>query len=380
MSEIESQTQNIDAANVAAPVEQTQNNEVENAPAVPPPEIESNPSMHEKMKEQGQKNKGGETSPGDKKADKGQENPDNRAPENGQQPEPPAFKPNFKYKAFGKEKELDPFWQGLVKDPESEKRVKEVFTRADAFDDMKQRYESASGEFQRVAKQHQELDRDVKRVMHFRNSGDLDNFFASVQLSKDDIFNWAARQIELQKLSPDQQQAYQQGVSARAQNVYNEQQYATIQAEMAQQRSEMMQLQLDHTLSRSEVQGAASSWDARMGDGAFRALVIDEAAKNTYATGQVWTPDEAVKNVMQKFGKLLENPPPQATAQAPAAQPHAHLPAPQAPQTVAVQGVPVIPNVQGRGTSPVKQAPKSLAQLREMGRQAHMAEVQPYEG
>lgn len=281
-------------------------------------------------------------------------------------PAQPKFEPNFKYKAFGKERELDEMFRPLVKDAESEKRVKDVFTRADAFDEMKGRYETASQEHQKVLQQFTGLDRDVRRVTKFLNTGDYDNFFQSLRISDDMLLQHLQKKAEIARLSPLQQQAYEQGINARAQVYDQQEQYEQMQTNFATQRVQHRQMQLDMALSRPEVTGAANTWDQKMGTGAFRNLVIQEAQNVYHASKQDLSAEDAVQLVLNKFGKLLEQPAPQAPiaqAQAPQA---AAQPASQTQGTVVVQGKPVIPNVNGRGTSPVKQAPKSLADLRKM--------------
>src|SRR5574338_786965 len=52
-------------------------------------------------------------------------------------PVPPAFTPNYKYRAALQEKEIEEFWRPLIKDAESEKRVKDALTRLDGFDLVK---------------------------------------------------------------------------------------------------------------------------------------------------------------------------------------------------------------------------------------------------
>jgi len=69
----------------------------------------------------------------------------------------PIFQPNWKYKAFGKEKEIDEMWRPLVKDPDSEQKVKDIFTKVDAFDELKNKHESTSKEFQGLLGEYQAL-------------------------------------------------------------------------------------------------------------------------------------------------------------------------------------------------------------------------------
>lgn len=368
-----------EAASSVEHVNETRDNNANDATPEANAPTEAEETLAEKMKAAAAK-KGGDKGvdvPAEGKEEKPGDKPQD-AVKDVVQNEPPKYEPNFKYKAFGKEKELDPFFRDLVKDPESERKVKEVFTRADAFDDMKGRYEAASIEGQKTLQQFTALDRDVRRVTSFLNSGDTDNFFRALNIPDSMLLEHLQRKAEIQQLSPDQQRAYNQGIDARAQNLYAQETYEQLKQNYATQQVEYRQMQLDSVLLRPEVNSAASAWDQKMGLGAFRNLVIEEGANVVHATGQDLPAEMVVQRVLQKYGKLLQSEAPQPAPQnsQPQASPQPQPSAPQAPQTVVVQGKPVIPNVNGRGTSPVKQAPKSLDELRKLGAQARMAEAQ----
>jgi hypothetical protein len=268
-------------------------------------------------------------------------------------PVAPTYTPNFKYKTFGKEMELDEFWRPLIKDQDSEKKVKDVFTRADAFDDLKTRHESSQGEFQQLVSEYTALDKDVKRVMKFRNDGDLDNFFMSLKIPQDQIFKWVEQKLTLQNLPPEQRQALESQAQERSQRYDLEQEKAELEQQYQTQAVQARTMQLDMTLSRPEVSSIASAIDSRVGRlGAFRDLVIEEAQKAWFIQGQDLSAEQATQLAIQKYGKLFEQGP------APQAPMQGQAPAPQ------VQSKPVIPAVQGRGTSPIKKAPKSIDDLR----------------
>jgi hypothetical protein len=272
----------------------------------------------------------------------------------------PDFQPNWKYKAFGKEKEIDEMWRPLIKDADSEKKVKDVFTRADAFEDMKSRYEGTSNEFQGLLSEYQALDKDVKKVMTFRNNRDFDNFFQSLRISDQEVFDWVKKKIDLHEQSPDAVKAAQMQAQERQRIYEMSQENESLQQRYQTQAVQARNMQLDMVLSRQDVSSAASRFDEKSGRiGAFRDLVIDEARNYYFATGgdnggKDLSAEEATQMVMQKFGKLLEGP------QAPAEAPPIAAPTPQ------VQAKPVIPAINGRGTSPVKKAPKSLDDLKNL--------------
>lgn len=275
----------------------------------------------------------------------------------------PAFTPNFKYKAFQKEKEIEEFWRPLIKDADSEKKVKDLFTRAEAFDDLKARFEGTNQEFSRVYNDYAALDADVRKVTSFLNKGDFDNFFDSIGVTHEKIFNWVAEKLAQEELPPQQKQALRAQQLERQRLYELEQENKTLDDQFQTQASQARAMQLDMILSRPEVSQAASAWDQRMGTiGAFRDLVVEEAQKVWYAQKRDMSVEEAVQHVMTKYGKLIDVGvvTPQASAQQAA---HTQSPAPQA------QAKPVIPAVQGRGTSPVKKSPKSLDDLRQMAKE-----------
>jgi len=279
---------------------------------------------------------------------------------------PPAYQPNFKYKTFGKEKELDPFWRDLIKDQDSEKKVKDVHTRAEAFDDLKVRHESTQAEFQQLVSEFTALDKDVKRVMKFRNDGDLDNFFMSLKIPQEQIFKWVEQKLSLQNLPPEQRQALESQALERQQRYDLEQEKEELAQQYQTQAVQARTMQLDMTLARPEVASVASAVDARMGTlGYFRDLVIREAQYAWHSSGQDISAEQATNLVMQKYGKLFMD---QQAPQAPTAPAAAAQPLPQ------VAGKPVIPSVQGKGTSPIKKSPRSIDDLRAMKKELDVAQ------
>ena len=72
----------------------------------------------------------------------------------GEQVEKPAYTPNYKLKVYDEEKELeDKFLKDLIKDPESEKKVKEIAQKYLGFDTVKSRHEKVKSEYQTFKEQ-----------------------------------------------------------------------------------------------------------------------------------------------------------------------------------------------------------------------------------
>ena len=268
-----------------------------------------------------------------------------------------AYSPNFKYKAFGKDYEIEEFWRPLIKDAESEKMVKDIFTRTHAFDDLKSKSDVTQREFHNLLEDHQALDKDVRRVMTFFKNKDFGNAFAALRISREDIFDYVQRELDHMNLPPEQRRQIETQSQERQRLYEMEQANEHLQQQYQQQSVQARNVQLDMVLSRPDVANTASVIDQRLGHiGAFRDLVIEEAQKVYYSTGQDISAEQAANLVLQKYGKLVAVE--DARAQVPM-----QAPVPQ------VQAKPVIPSVQGRGTSPVKKVPKSLEDLKALAKE-----------
>lgn len=272
---------------------------------------------------------------------------------------PPAFQPNWKFKASNKEYEVDEWLRGVIKDADTEKKAKDMLTRAYAFDDYKSRNEQMGQSYSQLLNDHKSLDKDVSRVMGFRNQGDYDNFFAALKIPKEDIYTWVKQQLELDAATPEQRRAYDTIMSERQRAADYQNENTQVQEMYQQAALQARQIQLDMALMKPDVSQKASAWDEKVGKaGSFRDTVISEAKLVAMATQQDLSAEEAVNLVLQKYGKFLE-----AGASA------AVVPEPQAPtpvQNVVVK--PVIPTIAGKGTSPVNKKPKSIDDLRAMGK------------
>lgn len=282
-----------------------------------------------------------------------------------------AFAPNFKYKAFDKEYEIDDFLKPAIKDADTEKKVKDILSKSQAFDDYKQRHLSLNENFEKLYYDHDALDRDVRKVMNFRNTKDYDNFFNSLQIPKQDIYDWVVQQIELEKASPEQRMQYQNHLAQRQKSYDLEHENQTLSQQYQDQSLNIRNIQLDMSLSKPDVSEIAQAWDQKTGkSGAFRSLVVEEAQR-VWAVSQKDLPaDEAVQMVLQKYGSFfdgLKSAPAQAMPQTPTQQ--APTPQAQAPQVV-VEQKPVIPIIAGKGTSPVQKRPRNLEELKQMAKQA----------
>jgi len=274
----------------------------------------------------------------------------------------PAYTPNYKYKAALQEKELDKFWHPLIKDADSEKKVKELFSKVDAFDFVADRRKTAEQQLQSINNDYQAVRSTVERFNESVKGNDLTSAFRIANIPKEAIFRWTQQQLELMDMPPQQRQQFEQAENARLEKMDLDQRYQHLQTQYETQATQTRVMQLDFQLSKPEVASFANAWDQNSGQpGAFKQFVIEEAKKVFYDTNQDISAEQAVAHVMSRFGKFL-NVAPQA---------------PTLPSTAGSPGQnakPVIPNVTGKAVSPIKKVATDLKSLREVAK-ARIAEL-----
>lgn len=274
-----------------------------------------------------------------------------------------AYTPNFKYKAVGIEKEIDPFFHALIKDADSEKKIKDVFSKVDAFDFVKGKLDTKEKDFLSLQNDFNTQAKMVENVRQAYRNKDFDSIFRTVGLSDHEIIQWAAKKVDylqmLNQLPPEQQQAIKAQEQAAIQNQTYQDQLATMQRELQEQKVQARTFQLEQSLSRKDVASAVSFWDTQMGkEGAFKDMVIEEAQREWYLNQVDLTPEEAISRVMQKFGKFIgaQTQGPQGEGVVP---PAPNQTVPQMPSQK-----PVIPVVPGSSKTPIKKQYKSIADLK----------------
>lgn len=271
---------------------------------------------------------------------------------------PPSYQPNYKYKFAGKEHEIDEVFRSAIKDQETEKKVKDIFQRSMAFDDAKTKWEDkVKTHYEPTVQQFQQLDRDVKRVMSYRNAGDFDNFFHELKIPAEAVIDWARQQVELAE-NPQQKMLHDQVLQERRARANMEDQYNQQSSQMNVVQTREREFELHLVMAQPGVTEVAQKLEGMMGEGSFRQLVIDEGIRALSLYGRDISAQDAVNLVVQRFGKLAGG-----------SMQGAVIPA-EIPQTLPQAGAgarpPVIPNINGKGTSPVKKVPKSIDDIRKI--------------
>lgn len=262
--------------------------------------------------------------------------------------EAPQYQPNFKFKSYDKEAEFDEFVRPLVKDKDTEEKLRDLYTKAYGLEPMKQKYTKLQEEHAPLKTKYDTLYGNVNRLGQFLEKGDLDNFFQGVGVKEDQIYKWALHKLQMQEMPPEQRQAYQELSERRRNETLMAEQYALTQAELQKLQTQQRMFELDQNLSRQDLKPMIDAYESKVGQpGAFRQEVIRHAQLVFKESGQDLSATDAINQVLERYKPFL-----QMQASNPMGQP--------SPQVQSQSRAPVIPNVTGRSTSPAAKQVRSL--------------------
>lgn len=283
------------------------------------------------------------------------------------------YQPNLKFSVANKEQEFDPLFKDIVKTKEMEDKLRDLYTKAGGLDFVKNQMTEKKLEAQtykeqaKTMKPSYDLHQDVNM---FLKNKDYNSLFDTLKIPDAELFRYVHNRLEQSELPPHQQQELQRQQELTRRSYQLEKQNQFLQQSYQQEVVQARHNQLDSALAKPEFGDFVSSFDSRAGrPGAFKDEVIARGYLHFQRTQQDIPIEQAVQEVLQLAGYQGGMSAPQAS-QPMAAPQQPSLVNPGKPQARAQAPVakPVIPNVSGRGTSPTKQSPKSLAELRELAK------------
>lgn len=272
------------------------------------------------------------------------------------QPVPPAFNPDWKFKVKDKEYEIDEFLRGSVKDEESYKKLKRLYERSHGLDEVLQSRDQLKAQFEEVQptlKEYKQIVKSLNEISHYYNNGDLDSFFAKLQIPYEVLANYVREKSAQAQLPPQVQQQLERARQA-SQDAYNYQQRLMELQESQQQIEIQGRIQYLESVISSKAGDVATKFNEAQGGNpeAFRNFVIYRAQQLTRELGRPATAEEAVERAKEDLARLM------GTQSAP-------QPTPNQPGAVGATP-PVIPNVKAGAQSPVRTPPKSLDDLKKI--------------
>lgn len=282
------------------------------------------------------------------------------------------YTPNYKVKVLDKELEIPKEFQGLMKDTASEKMVREVFEKSYGLDtvkpkyqDLKTKYADASDRLSHFESSVGELKNIYDSAVKEKNYLKLDDFFSKMNMQEDVILNWALAKVQLNEMAPEQRQLVEGRINAERQAAEYSQRYNSTQEMISNQAVQMKMMQFESALAKPDTVTFATQFDQRFGKpGAFQEEVQRVGEMTWYREKRDLTPQQAINAVVAQYGNLVRQeqaPVPQMTEQG---QPSA-----PAKKVVMRNTSNTIPNIGGKGTSPLKSKPRSIEDLKALAKE-----------
>jgi hypothetical protein len=268
------------------------------------------------------------------------------------------YTPNFKVKAYDKEFEIPEEFRSLIKDADSEKKVRDIFEKAYGLDGMKERYTRTKEDFgkaQEVLGKYAEQDRTIDFLGKCVEKKDFGTYFDTLGIDRKDLQKWMLQELQTAELPPEQQAIYnrerelqKRAYALEAENQKYKTQVESSQEEGLRKEGERRVTELTTVItSQPEISAVAKAFDARKGNGAFFELVRKTGLTAYQTEGKDLTVQEAVAQVMDLLG------PGQAQAA-------------KVASVAEAKAKPVLPIVEGRSLSPTAKKPNSVEDLRKM--------------
>ncbi len=277
---------------------------------------------------------------------------------------PASYVPNLKYKVMREEKEFPEWIRDVLKNQENEKQVRELFEKAGGLDDVKQHRDRLDTENKQMREHWAPVIRDVQLASQHLQKKDYDSFFEMLGIPEADVLRYALHRIQLRE-NPQALQSHDQMRQLQLRNQQMEQQLQSLQGTYQETAVQARERELQTEIARPEILATVQAFEQRVGQpGAFRAEVIRRGQAYA-AAGQDISAEQAVKEVLQLIGYQQQQ----------AVSSQVAPPAPPAPESVeTAQSVPqaqkpTLPHIRGKGTSPTKQVPKSIDDLRKLAAQ-----------
>ncbi len=270
----------------------------------------------------------------------------------------PAYVPNYKIKVDKEEKEMDEFFRSLAKDKESEEKLRKTLQRAEIQEIQAQRHEKLKQEHQDVSTRYNAVDKSLTQLSKYLNEGDMESFCYNLKINDKMILEYAQKIIAKIGMDPNQRAEADRIRQDRLRANQLETQNQELQSSFEQQKAETGLMQTEMLLSKPEYAQVAQAFDNHIKrQGAFVEEVCKQGILAEKTRGVVLSPEEAVQAALQIWSPFLSGQT-QAPPQAQVVQ--------QQPPVVLKTPPPTIPNIGSRGSSPLKQGVRSIADLKKL--------------
>jgi hypothetical protein len=223
------------------------------------------------------------------------------APE-AEKPHVSEFTPDYTYTFKGEKREIDEFFRGLIKDPESQQKVRDMVERAEALELHKSKskeFEGRISEWEPKVKQLELYQRTFESAKTPAEHLSLLNEIGyNTEMLKDVV-----REVLTREQMPEDQKRYFEAAQ-RAELEKREALTHTeaIKHEFTAMLANVTEQQMGLELGKAENSNLVQAYESANGEGSFRQLFLERGAYLTQVAGRHVPPAEVMANLSKEFG------------------------------------------------------------------------------
>lgn len=271
--------------------------------------------------------------------------------------EVPAYQPSFKYKVLGKEMEIDEAFRSIIKDQETEKKVREIFEKAGGLDHYKTKYSELEGKYGEVESNYSQVIQEIQNLSQLWKF-DKKGFFKGLGINPTDVYKWVMDEAKMAELPPEQRAVYDERREAQIKAITTERQNQAMSERIAQYDAQARAFELSQELTKPDIANLVAAYDEIYGEKAFENEVVQQGYLYSTLNKKDISAAHAVAMVAGRVKPLVDR----LSQQQSAAAPGAGVNQAAKPQKV-------IPNVKSGALSPAKKKITSLDELRQLAAQ-----------
>lgn len=277
---------------------------------------------------------------------------------------PGQFKPEFKYRADGKDMEVPEYLRPFIKDKETQEKVVKMLEKHDAFDTVSTRRDQFRME---LDTERQDKQRYIGAIDNMRQTvirGDIDGFLKLTDIPEEMMLKWATEKAKYYMGDENYRQHIDQQTRQRQDSWQKETQVNDYQAKYQELEVRQLQSEFNYEMMKPEVSSFSTSFDKlACKPGAFIEEVKNRGELAYLRERKTISPGEVIQGMMKQFGSITQV----------AQQPRAAAANPAASKVIVktASKVATIPTVKGSSASPAKEEFTSLDAIRKYRKETY---------
>ena len=228
-----------------------------------------------------------------------------------QEPVQQEWQPDYKYSIKSEDHEFDEFIRPAIKDPETEKQVRELYTRAYGLDHVKANLEQE----RERARQFEEQTNTFKSEAELAKQGieglkklakeDFASFAHLAGIEDNTILNYANNRLDYREKPEHERRMIDSDMERRTQSYQNNIEMENLRRQNIALMQHQHQTKLSQAMAVPEIAEFEKAFNSKMGEGAFRQHVNNYGSMQYKSTQQYVEPSIAVQQIYSQFKPLF---------------------------------------------------------------------------